>query len=43
MQNERFEVVMTLKNPFVFDLDLESIGLRCARAKNYAWVFAHTP
>ena len=28
VQNERFEVVMTLRNPFVFDFDLESIGLR---------------
>ncbi|KAH9926207.1 TRAPP II complex [Fomitopsis serialis] len=27
VQNERFEVVMTLRNPFVFDLQLESLAL----------------
>ncbi|KZT67733.1 hypothetical protein DAEQUDRAFT_792472 [Daedalea quercina L-15889] len=33
VQNERFEVVMTLRNPFVFDLELESVALSTSGAR----------
>ena len=29
VQNEQAEVFVTLKNPFLFDLDIQSIELRC--------------
>ena len=30
MQNEPFDLVITLQNPYVFDLDLQSLQLRYA-------------